>query len=451
MRSRLRSESEVAAEAQGQAVGLGTVLPLRRVLRSEFVRHGSIVFASSTVVNLFNYVFHFFMSRRLGVVDYGGLASILAGLILVSVPSAILTMVVVRYAAEFKAVADMPRLRRLGDRVFALTAIVGVVALGACFLLREPIARYLNIGDARVIAIAGIVLAVAVVLPGIRGIVQGAQDFKRLAISTALEACCKLVFGIGFVMAGFGLIGAILGYAAGALVSLVYTLVVVRGYAPQSTIRLRVDISRLFATTRGVALSTFALTSMSFADLLLVKHFFSPEQAGLYGAISLVGKVLLFVVGFVPTIVLPKATARATHGEPALPILVQAFGATLMISAIGLTVIGVAPAFVIRVMAGAAYLAATPYVLEYSIAMALLAATSLVATYKIGLGRFDFVPAVVIAALGEIVAIQFLHSRLEQVIGVLVVGHGAALLASLAGVRRPVAAAVPRGPVREVA
>jgi O-antigen/teichoic acid export membrane protein len=447
----LRSESDVAVQAQPRTVELGTVLPLRRVLRSEFVRHGSIVFASSTVVNLFNYVFHFFMSRRLGVVDYGGLASILAGLVLVSVPSAVLTMVVVRYAAEFKAVADLPRLRRLGDRVFTLTSIVGVLAFGACALLREPIARYLNIPDARVVAIAGIVLAVAVMLPGVRGVVQGAQDFKRLAVSTALEACCKLIFGIGFVVAGFGLIGAILGYAAGALVSLAYTLLVVRGYAPASTIRLRVDITRLYATTRGVALATFALTSMSFADLLLVKHFFSPEQAGLYGAISLVGKVLLFVVGFVPTIVLPKATARATHGQPALPILVQALGATILLSAIGLTVIAIAPAFVIRVMAGSAYLGATPYVLQYSIAMALLAGTSLVATYKIGLGKFDFVPAVVVAALGEVVAIQFFHARLEQVIGILVVGNGVALLAALAGVRRPLAAAVSRGPVREVA
>src|SRR5580700_9510597 len=100
--------------------------PLRRVLRSDFVRHGLIVFASSTLVNLFNYIFHFFMSRRLGVVDYGALASIFAGLVIVSVPAAILTMVVVRYAAEFKALSDFARLRRLGDRVLVLTSLVGV-------------------------------------------------------------------------------------------------------------------------------------------------------------------------------------------------------------------------------------------------------------------------------------------------------------------------------------
>lgn len=424
--------------------------PVRRALRSEFVRHGLIVFASSTLVNLFNYVFHFFMSRRLGVVDYGGLASIFAGLVIVSVPSAILTMVVVRYAAEFKAVSDYARLRRLGDRVMALTALAGVGAFGLCALASGPIARYLNIADQRAVTVAGIVLAGSIVLPGVRGVIQGAQDFRRLAVSTGLEACSKLIFGIAFVFAGLGLVGAILGYAVGALVSLGYTIQVVRGYAPPSATRLRVDLRRLAVTTRGVALSTFALTSMSFVDVLLVKHFFSPEQAGLYGAISLVGKVLLFVVGFVPTVVLPKATARAASGQSALPILLQALIATVALSAVGLAIIGLVPQLVIRAMAGTAYLGAAPYILQYGFAMTLLAATGLVAAYKIGLGRFDFVPTLIAAAIGEIVAIQFLHARLEQVIWVLLTGHALALATSLYGITRPVEIAS-RLPVAEVA
>jgi O-antigen/teichoic acid export membrane protein len=423
---------------------------LQRILRGDFVRHGLIVFASSSVVNLFNYVFHFFMSRRLGVVDYGALASILAGLVIVSVPSAILTMVVVRYAAEFKAVGDNVRLRVLGDRVMVLTTAAGVVALVLCFLLRSAVAHYLNIDDARAIAAAGLVLAASIVLPAIRGVVQGAQDFRQLALSTALEAWGKVMFGIAFVVAGFGLTGAIVGFACGSLVSLAYTVRIVRRYAPTTAAHLRVDLRRLWVTTRGVALCTFALTSMSFADLLLVKHFFSPQVAGLYGAISLVGKVLLFVVGFVPTIVLPKATARATNGEPALPILLQAFAATFAISGTGLAIIELAPQLVIRTMAGAAFIGAAPYVFPYAIAMTLLAALSLVTAYQIGLARFRFVPVLLATAVGEVVAIQFSHGSLADVIRILLIGHFIALAGCLVAVAWPVAVDRPVG-VREVA
>jgi O-antigen/teichoic acid export membrane protein len=427
-----------------------TLGPVRRVLRSDFVRHGLLVFASTSLVNLFNYFFHFFMSRRLGVVDYGALASIFAGLVIVSVPSAIVTMVVVRYAAEFKAVGDTPRLRTLGDRVLFWTTLVGLAALAACAVLRDPIARYLNIDDARAVAVAGSVLALAFVVPAVRGVVQGAQDFRRLAVSTAMDACGKLVFGIGLVLAGFGLVGAILGFACGSLISLLYTIGVVRSYAPPTPARLRIDVRRLLITTRGVALSTFALTSMGFADVLLVKHFFSPHVAGLYGAISLVGKVLLFVVGFVPTVVLPKATARATSGQPVMPILLQAFGATLLISGAGLAVIAVAPQVVLRLMAGGAFAAAAPYVFSYAVAMTLLAALSLVTTYQIGLARFSFVPLLVTVAAGEIVAIQFFHADIRQVINILLTGHGIALLGCLLTVPRPLAVAAPV-PAQEVA
>ena len=104
-----------------QSPSLVSEVSLQRALRSEFVRHGALVFASTIVVNGLNYVYHFVMSRRLGVVDYGALASILAGLVIASVPATILTMVVVKYAAEFKAVGDRKRLRALGDRVVLWT------------------------------------------------------------------------------------------------------------------------------------------------------------------------------------------------------------------------------------------------------------------------------------------------------------------------------------------
>ncbi|MBV9102363.1 MAG: hypothetical protein JO060_02170 [Candidatus Eremiobacteraeota bacterium] len=418
--------------------------PLQRALRSDFFRHGLLIFASTSLVNLFNYVFHFFMSRKLGVVDYGALASLFAGLIIVSVPSAILMMVVVRYAAEFKAVGDTARLRALGERVLWWTTLVGVASMALCVLLRVPIAHYLNIDDARAIAAAGLVLALSLVAPAARGIVQGAQDFRRLAVATAIEASAKLLLGMALVIAGFGLVGAVLGFAGGSLLSLAYTVRVVRSYAPSANSPLRLDLRRLFITSRGVALCTFALTSMSFADLLLVKHFFSPHVAGLYGAISLVGKVLLFVVAFVPTVVLPKATARATSGQPVLPILLQAFGATIGISAIGLAVIGFAPHLVIRIMAGAAYADAAPYILPYAFAMTLLAALSLVTTYQIGLSRFGFVPWLVVVAAAEILAIQFFNGgAVQQVISILLIGHGAALAGCLIGVARPLGVARP--------
>ena len=59
---------------------------LGRFVRGDFVRHGLLVFASSMLVNFFNYGFHFVVSRKLGVVDYGDLFALFAALGLMTVP-----------------------------------------------------------------------------------------------------------------------------------------------------------------------------------------------------------------------------------------------------------------------------------------------------------------------------------------------------------------------------
>ena len=303
------------------SIAVEKIDPMRRVLRSEFVRHGSIVFASTTLVNAFNYIFHSLISRRIGVEDYGALSSLFAGLAVMSVPAGILTLVVVKFAAEFRALDDRAGVSALAGAVVRWTAIPAIGAVVIGLLLRGVIAHYLNITNAAAVVIALTVLGLTLVLPGVRGILQGTQDFGRLAISTAIEAGAKAALGVGLVYAGFGLGGAMFGYACGTALSLVYTLLALRTHVVGPRKALTLDGPRLWRTTGGVGLSTLALTTLGFSDVLLVKHFFDPQLAGLYGAVALTGKVLLFAVGFIPTIVLPKATSRAMSGRSPLSIL----------------------------------------------------------------------------------------------------------------------------------
>lgn len=415
--------------------------PLQRVLRSEFLRHGSIVFASTTLVNAFNYLFHAVISRNIGVADYGALSSLFAGLALLSVPAGILTMIVVKFAAEFRALDDRAGVRALAEGVIRWTTLAAVLAVVLGLFLRGAIGAWLHIGNLLAIGLAIAIFGLTIVLPGARGILQGTQDFGRLALSTGIEAGAKCAFGVSFVYAGMGLGGAMFGYACGTAFSLAFTLIAVRTHFGAARKPLTIDVPRLWRTTGGVGLSTLALTTLGFADVLLVKHFFDPQSAGLYGAVSLTGKALLFAVGFVPTIVLPKATARAMAGESPLPILAQAAGAIVLLSTCGLTVLALFPGLAVRVMAGASFGAASQYVLSYGIAMAMLAATAMVATYKIGIHRFDFVGALLAVMIGEIVAISFLHDSLGSVIRILMIGHGLALAASLYRVTAPLALA----------
>jgi len=404
---------------------------IRRFLRSDFARHGAIVFASSMTVNALNYILHVLLTRRLGVDSYGELYALLAALTLFSVPTTVFTMIVVRYAAEFHALGDVARLGALSRWILRRTVLVALALIVLGALLQAPIGAYLRLHDPRSVLFTAFVLAFSVVGPVIRGVLQGIQAFREFAFSTLIEGFGRVLLGVGLVYAGFGVNGALAGQACAILVALAYTWFVLRRNFPSAADELRIDLRRLAQTTTGVATAMLALSILNSSDLLLVKHFFSPYDAGLYSAVSLVGKVLLFVVGFIPTIVLPKATARVTRGESPVGVLVQAAVAIAILCCGGLAVLYFEPALAVRIMSGRDFLEAAPYVFSYGFAMATLGALTAVVNYKIGLHRFDFLAPVILIALLEPLVISIFHATLWQVVRIVLIGNVAALCMSL--------------------
>ena len=399
------------------------------LLRADFFRHGALIFASTTFVNLGNYAFHFYTSRALGVIGYGALSSLLAMLMLATIPAMVAASTIAKYAASFSAFRDAPALRTFGRRVVTYAGLIATVVCVLGLAASGALATYLNLPDTRSTVLLTMIAGIQFVSFAARGVLQGVQDFRRFAVATTSEIFLKLALGVALVSTGFGVTGALLGYAIASVLSLAYALAVIHrraGDGPGGPLNIR--LGGLIKTTGAIGVSTAALHSLAFSDLVLVKHFLDPRLAGLYGALSLVGKTFFFVVSFVPTIVLPKAADRAARGQSTLPLLAQAAVAIVSVAGLGLGFVFLFPTFTIALMAGPAFLAAGPYVLPYASAMTLLAATNIAVSYRTGLHTFTFVVPLVAIAVGEIVALQFIHRTLGEIVSVVLVGHAIAFL-----------------------
>jgi O-antigen/teichoic acid export membrane protein len=258
------------------------------------------------------------------------------------------------------------------------------------------------------------------------------------SISSVMESTLKAVLGIGAVYAGYGVVGAFAGWSIGCVITLAYTMTVLLArfrHAPPAV--LFIDFRRLVGTMAGVTASTVLLTAITYVDVIIVKHYADPITAGLYGALSLSGKILLFLVAFVPTVLLPKTSRRAVGGSSAVGPLVAAVGVVLVLSGAGLVAYYAFPTLIITTLAGPSFAPAAPYVFSYGIAMVLLAALNTVVAYKIGIHRFDFVWPLGFCAVCELAGIAFYHRSLSQIIGVLVAGNAIALAASFYRINAP--------------
>ncbi|GAC1546500.1 MAG: hypothetical protein NVS2B17_29840 [Candidatus Velthaea sp.] len=387
---------------------------------TEFLRHGLIVFASSVIVNGLNYVFHILNSRQLGVVHYGELSTLISVLMIALIPAGIGSLAVTKFAAEFHALDDGPKLRTLSMRVlwWSLIASSAIVLAGA--VAGGGVASFLALPEVTAVYLTAALIACNTAVLVMRGILQGAQNFRAFAISNSLEAILKAVFGVGLVYAGYGITGALAGMVAGCLIATAYTVVAVVRQLDPSSAPLHIDFRRLLQTMLGTLVAASAFPILAFADIIAVKHYLDAEQSGLYGAMTLWGKIIWFAVSFIPTIVLPKASARASKGQSVTSVLAQAGIAGGVLSLVGVTICAVAPAFVIRAVAGPAFISVAPLLLPYAIGISLLGLANVAVTFKIGIHRFDYVVPLCIAVIAELIGFVMFHRSAADIVHVVV-------------------------------
>jgi O-antigen/teichoic acid export membrane protein len=417
---------------------------LRALRSNDFARHGALVFGATTLINALGYAFHFAISRKIGVEQYGVLAALNAGYMIGMVISTIAGTIVVKYAAEFRALGDTAHLAALSRRLSRYGSIAAVLFIALGIASAQAIAAYLKIANVRAVMLCLVIMGISIVTPTIRSVFTGIEDFRTMSISAVMESTFKAVLGIGLVYAGYGVVGAFGGWAIGSAITLAFTMTVLLTRfrrAPEAP--LHVDARRLVQTMTGVTAATVLLTAITYADVIIVKHYADATTAGLYGALSLSGKILLFFVGFVPMVLLPKASRRALAGDSPAGILAMAMGLVLAFSGVGLIGFFLFPRFVITALAGASFAPAAPYVFSYGVATVLLAALTTVATYKIGIHRYDFVWPLAACTILELAGIAFYHASLSQIIGVLITGNTIALIASVYRINAPLPAVAP--------
>lgn len=410
----------------------------RRLANNELIRHGTLVFISTMIVNVLSFAFHVLVSRRLGVSAYGSLNALIAGFTILAVPSLILTTIVVKYAAEFRALDDPTRLRALTLRVAAgLSAIAfGVALAGAA--ATPLIAGFLHVSDSGAILLAVAILALNLVLPALRGILQGIEDFRAFAISMVVEAAVKIALALGLTALGWGLAGALGAWLIGSVVALAYTggMLWLR-YRGVGAGALRLDYARLARTSANVAVAMFCITSLSYVDVVIVKHVFDERTAGLYGATALAGKMLFYLVSFVPAVLLPRAANLAIGGKPVLPVLLQALALVGVFAGCGLFLYASVPGLVVATLAGGAFVDAAPLLFLYGVAATFLAALNTAVLFKLGIHRFDFVVPLAAVTLLELLAFALFHDTPQRVIEILIAANACGLAVTLYRVWAP--------------
>ena len=290
------------------------------------------------------------------------------------------------------------------------------VAGGALFLLlvpfAAPLARTFRVSSLELFWWLGALAPLLLVLGVQRGVLQGRDRTLRLTGTFQAEMGVRLLVSWLALALGFGLRGV----CAALLLSVLASLVAAREARARPRIAAAPTASaawltRMMAPALVAQLSVIVFTQV---DVILVKARATPEQAGIFAVVVLIGRIITFTTQAVSTPLLPAIVARARRRERAGDLLAGALG---VVAAVGMPLVAAAvfaPRVVISTLFGAQHLAAAPFLGGYAIAMFIHAVACILTDYAFchGVSRVNYAAALLgaVKLLAGIAFISDLHS-----------------------------------------
>mgnify|MGYP001565824329 CR=1 FL=1 len=283
------------------------------------IRDSFILFSASSLVNLGAFLFHFIMGRFLGPTNYGMLGTLLAIVYIINVPINVIQTIITKFVSQYHTNKEENNINYLMRRSLRKCAIIGVISLLVVLVISPLIANFLHITAVSIIILSPVILF-SVILPIIRGNLQGLQKFKLLGLNLITEIAVKLLLGIILVYLGFKVYGAITAIVLSFLFPILIGLISIRKYISKKSTK-EFNHKQIYAYSYPVLIALTLMSLLITIDVFLVKHLFDEFSAGLYVAASVLGKIIFFGTFAISQVMFPKSVEKFTLNKSTSNVL----------------------------------------------------------------------------------------------------------------------------------
>jgi hypothetical protein len=320
------------------------------VLRGRVVRGSAILLLSSGLVAAINLLYNILIARMLGASSFGH-ASALYTLLMVM---AAITLSFQIITSKFIARNSETFLR---TQVYAsMLRRAWQVGLGIAILLVAGSAylkSYFHLPAQHDLVLLAMAVGVYIPLGVCRGRMQGCCNFRDLALNMVVEVVVK--FGAALLFLHFGM--GVTGVMAAVLLSIAAAYI---AGEPGTHYRVIPGLIKIapFGEGMQVVLYFIGQVILSNLDILLVKHFFPPSEAGIYAAVALVGRVVFMLSWSVVSSMFP-VSASHLHRQGGRSVLYTALLLVATVNSAFIVAVALAPKGVWTMLLGKPFLLVT--------------------------------------------------------------------------------------------
>lgn len=375
--------------------------------------------ASTLFGSVFSYLLQFFLGRTLSVEDYGTFNALLSLSSLVGVFAAVFGTALIKVVAEMHAKGEKEDLRTLFIKSVKLSLVLGLIVFLVIFGLSGFISKHLRIGDVFLVTLFGVSISMGFLNVIPNSYLQGVQKFKKYSLFHILSLMIRFIYSVALVLVGFGLRGVFgASFFSSFTAFIIGFLLLGINLKNVSKDSVTKHFNRIFSFGASVVLVNFSMMAFNNIDLILVKKYFSPEDAGYYAGTMTLGKILLFGAGAVSVVMFPKITALYTNGKYFMGRLKKLLFLLLAVLVAGVFCYQVFPTFITHVFFGNAFDNSVKYLPLFSVFVAIYVLVNFLVMFFLAIDRkkvgFLLLPGVLL----QFILINIFHESLWDVIAV---------------------------------
>lgn len=384
--------------------------------KDNLIKHGSIMMFASGISFLFGFFFHSYMGRNLGPEEYGSLDLLLSVFFIFLIPISTIQAVVARFSSVY--IEKKGCIGLLMSEAFKKLFVWGIGIFILFSILSPVISDALRIQSVFPVILLGLATLLAFILPVSRGVLQGTQNFNQLGINMSFEKIVLFISGI--MLIGFGLNGAIMSIVLSQLFMLLISYVPLHVFKEEKS---KQNLKKAVIVTYSIPvfISLSAIAIMSNIDMIVVKHYFDPVQAGGYAAIDIMGKVLFFLSFNIANVIYPKSSVLFIQKKESVFLLKKGLLYMSAISFFTILIYAIFPEKIMNIVFGAQYLGFISLLALYSAAMGILALVVVIVHYNLSTMNSIHVKPLVFFMILEVTLLMFFHNSLIQVILVMLI------------------------------
>lgn len=358
----------------------------KKAISTDTAKTSAIFYFGTFGTSVFRYFFHLILLRLLTPAQYGEFFSYLSLIYLLGIPNGTIGTLVVKTASDFFGKGDKESANAFFYYMLKLITPISFALAILLVIFSSPLAIVFKAHPAAFIVLS-ISMLISPMITMVGSYISALQKFVFQTISGVLGILIVTLLSIFLIKLGFGATGAIIGQLLSGVIVVIWSFYHIRKYvlpAVTKVKKFKIDLKSYTGFSLFLSIGTLSLVS---TDVLVVRYLLNTTDSGLYSALSILGRMILFGLTPLVALVLPMASHRHSATGNANSIFRKLGFVMVAFGILGAGLFSLFPAFFIRVLSGSAYIAAAPLLPLFAFSMLFFALSQFVSSFLMAVGR----------------------------------------------------------------